>query len=251
MADNQNAAPDQEYNDDGSKNPTYVPPKDESESGKSDTKNKDEDKKENEKKDEDDDQKATFDDDAEPQIPVRSSTAQHIIARKNKTIEKLKSKKDDNKGQAPDPDDEDDDDNLSDDARGAIDKAVDERVAPIVQTLITKADEQELKDLFATEPESKKYEKHIKAYMGHEAYKGVSPTVIYHHLAFNTAQAAGAKKKKVADLEADQNKSGGRGLPGKGAVTDLPSAEDIAEMSEEEFEKMETDARQGKYINKK
>lgn len=248
MADVKNAPATEEYNDDGTKNPDYVAPAG-GESGESDTKNKDDDKGEDEGGD--DSKKDDFDDEATPVIPVRKSVAQHIIARKNEKIKKLESKaKADDDGGADD-DAGDDDSNLSDDARNEISTEVEKRIKPLQDAIISKADEDELKDLFSEDPNAKKYEKHIKAYMQHESYKGVSPTVIYHHLAFNASKALGAKEKKVADKEADLTKNGGRGLAPKGSVSDLPTPEDIENMTEAEFEAMETDARQGKYINKK
>ena len=247
----------EEYLDDGTKNPDYKAPAGEGDD-KSKNTEKDKDKKEGEDDDKGGDDKdktkddPEFDDDAEPVVPIRRSAAQHIIARKNKKIEKLESKdknKDDDKGDDPEEDEEDGD--LTDDARKAIDKGIEKRIAPIKKILVSEADAQELKELFADEPEAKKYEKHIKAYMGHDVYKGVSPEVIYHHLAFNASIALGAKQKKVADKEADLNKNGGRTLAPKGSVGDLPSAEDIAAMSDDEFAEMETKARQGKYLLKK
>ena len=242
MAEQKPAPEVTEYDDDG-KPIVKVPVTPPAESPAPGTEKKGEEDKEKKP-----DAEPDFDDTATPVIPIRNSVAQHIIARKNEKIKKLESKVDAPENNADDTPDAEDD--LSDQARGAIDKAVEQRIKPLVETLASTADENELKELFATEPEAKKYEKHIKAYMGHEAYKGVSPVVIYHHLAFNQAQAVGAKKKKVADLEAGQARSGGRGLPAKGAPTDLPSAEDIAGMSEAEFEAMELSARQGNFIKK-
>lgn len=255
MADKK-SVDDVQYDDDGK--PIVAEKKADDEGGKkSDSKKEDETvedkgKEEEGKGDEKkEDEKPDFDDEAEPVIPVRKSNLQHIIARKNDKIAKLESKsgKKDEEEKQEDIE-EDEDSELSDGARSAIDKEVGKRIKPIQDLLITKADEDELKDLFSTDPEAKKYEKHIKAYMGHEAYKGVSPTVIYHHLAFNQAQAVGAKKKQVADLEAKQNKGGGRSVATKESVGDLPSAEDIKEMSEEDFDKLDADVLQGKYIKK-
>ena len=249
MADDKKAVDDVQYDDDGKPIVTDKKPDDESE--KPVTKKEGEEKKDLEG--EDDDKKPDapdFDDDAEPVIPIRKSAAQHIIARKNEKIKKLESQVDKKGEDGADTTTDDEDDNLSEEASGAIDKRVQKIIAPLVETLVSKADEEEMKDLFSSEPEAKKYEKHIKAYLGHEQYKGVSPTVIYHHLAFNASRALGAKQKATADLEAKQSKGGGRSLALKGGTGDLPSPEDIAGMTDEEFEKMESDARQGKYIKK-
>lgn len=235
MAEQINAAPDVEYNDDGTKNPDYVAPKSGSESAVIDTKNKD-DKTETEKEDEFDD---TIDPNKLPEIPVRKFNAQHIIARKNEKIKKLENKIGKNE------DDSDEDDNpQDDDIEESVEQVIDKKLRPVLDVLISKADEDELKALVKDEPEAAKYENHIKAYMSHDSYKGVSPLVIYHHLAFKNAQALGAKKKQVADLEANQTKGGGRTLRPNEKVGDFPSAQDIADMSEEDFEKMQNKALQ-------
>ena len=139
--------------------------------------------------------------------------------------------------------------NLSDDAVKEINKKVKTAIAPLLGELASKADEKEMQDLIVAEPEAKKYVNHIKAYMAHEAYKGVSPVVIFHHLAYNASQALGAKKKLAADLEAKQNKGGGRSIVDT-KIDGLPSAEDINNMSDADFEKMEENVLQGKFLKK-
>lgn len=248
--ENKNAAPEEEYNDDGTKNPDYVAPKTESESEGTDTQNKGT-KEEEENKDEEE-FNDTIDPEKPPQIPVRESVAQHIIARKNDKIKKLESKlKEGDEGYIP-PEKEEEDYNLSEEASEAINSKVEsklnEALAPFLGKIASDAQEAEFQSLVKSEPDAAKYANHIKAYMAHDAYKEVSPTVIYHHLAFQAAQALGAKRKKVADLEADQNKGGGRQLPDKGNLGNLPSAEDIESMSDADFDRMESDARQGKFI---
>lgn len=258
--ENKNSAPDVEYNDDGTKNPDYVAPKTGSESGDADTKKTGTDDKGTDdtgggKKDE-----QVFDDTIDPtkppEIPVRKSVLQHILARKSKKIDKLESKlKEGDPGYvAPDADGEDDegenkDLNLSDDAVKAIDTKVKSAIAPLLGELASKADEAEMQELIASEPEAKKYLNHIKAYMAHEAYKGVSPTVIFHHLAYSSAQALGAKKKQAADLEAKQARGGGRAIVDT-KIDGLPSAEDINNMSDADFEKMEEKVLQGGFLKK-
>jgi len=253
MAEDKTVDTEHEYLDDGTKNPDFKKPEasgDEGDDSKSDKKDDNKPDEEGEDKDKDGDE-PKFDDDATPVVPVKKSNAQFIIGRKNKKIEKLQSKSDDKDKEDPDLDDEpEDDDNLSEPAKDAISKEIDNRIKPIVETLVKSADENELKDLFTTTPDAKKYEKHIRAYMGHDLYKSVAPEVIYHHLAFHNALAIGAKKSKVADKEANLNKGGGRNLPSKDSVAGLPSAEDIAGMDDAEFQKMEDDARQGKFIKK-
>lgn len=250
--ENKNAAPTEEYNDDGSKNPDFVTPKDESEDAVAGIENKGEEgedgKKDGEGEEDFDD---TIDPVKPPEIPTRKFNAQHIIARKNAKIEKLESKLKDGEESGVDLEaDEEEDSNLTEQARKAIDTTVQKAMAPVLTKLASEADEKEMQNLLSSEPESKKYLNHIKAYMTHDAYKYVAPAVIYHHLAFNSALLQGAKKKMIADKEARQNKSGGRTIVKDEPSGNLPSPDDITNMSEEDFEKMENDARQGKFIKK-
>ena len=248
MAETKNSASDVEYNDNGTKNPDFVPPKSDSEGAGAGTENKGAEKifkKEGE-------EEVSFDDtinpEKPPEIPVRQSTAQHIIARKNEQIKKLKSKKDEEEAESEDSDE--DKEGADDSTKSAISKEVQKAVAPLLGKLASDADEAEFQALIASEPEAKKYANHIKAYMAHDAYKGVPPSFIFRSLAFAAAQALGAKRKAAADLEAKQNKGGGRTVIENAKVGDLPSAEDIQNMSEEDFSKMEKDVARGKYIKK-
>jgi|GEM_PF-2224008 len=255
--ENKNAAPTEEYNDDGSKNPDYVPPKTGSEGADAGTEKKGADNKDDKGTGEGDDKGTVeFDDtinpEKPPEIPIRKSTAQHIIARKNEKIKKLQQK---NKEQMPENNDdgEEDDgegsgDDTTKDTKNEIGRQVQKTLAPLLDKLANDEDEKELQNLFTTEPESEKYANHIRAYMAHDVYKGVSPAVIYHHLAFTTAQALGVKKKQTADLETKNLKGGGRTIVDNGSTTGLPSAEDIANMSEEEFGKMQENVLQGKFL---
>lgn len=251
--ENKNADPSEEYNDDGEKNPEYVAPKDEIESAddteKTDTNTDTDTDKEKEEADE-----KVFDDTIDPEtpldIPVRDNVAQHIIARKNEKIAKLKSKLTEENEEYIAPTGEETDDDLSVEASEAIDRKLNKAIAPILGKLANVADEKEMQDLLRDEPEAKKYANHIKAYMAHDSYKGVSPKVIYHHLAWTNSQALGAKKKSAADLEASQTKSGGRSIVDNATAGDFPSADDIENMDEKEFAKMEGDALQGKFLQK-
>jgi len=245
MADKTNATPDQEYNDDGTKNPDYVAPAG-SEGAEADTENKGKEEEEKDEDEEEDEFDDTIDPEKPPEIPIRTSVAQHIIARKNKQIEKLKSKKDEEEAGYEEDDTEDD----PNDTSSVIRKEVSKAVAPLLGKLASDADEAEFQALIQAEPEAKKFTNHIKAYMAHEAWKGVPPSAIYHHLAWNAAQALGAKRKAAAELEAKQSKGGGRSIHEQGKVGDLPSAEDIQNMSEEEFSQMEKDVARGKFLKK-
>ena len=245
MADTKKeSVPDsQEYLDDGTKNPNYKAPAAADEGAGAGAENKDA-----KLKSKDDEAEAEFNDHIDPnkppEIPVRRFNAQHIIARKNEKIRKLESKlKPGDEGYvAPEEGEEE----LPEDTKTKIEETVQKTLKPVLDILVSKADEDELQSLIKDEPDAKKYENHIRAYMTHDSYKGVSPAVIFHHLAWQNAQAIGARKKKAADLEAGQHRSGGRNIAQdvRGDAGNFPSPEEIRDMSEAEFEKMQTEALQ-------
>lgn len=145
-------------------------------------------------------------------IPVRSN-ASFIIERQKRTIEKLRSKPE-VETESPDP--------------------VVERLDRIEQIAFGQADDRDLNSLFQSDPNAKKYEKRIKAYMQHELYKGVSPEVIYHHLDYQASRSKADSKRKAADLEAGQTKSVGSGIRDTRSK-DTKTAEDIKRMTAAEF----------------
>jgi len=190
-------------------------------------------------------------DDAEPVIPVRKSAAQHIINRQSETIKKLRSK---DKDPEVDPEIEsepragDEEDNLTPEAVGAVQKEVRKVIDPVVQSMASQADEGELKELLDNEPEAEKYEKRIRAYMKSPHYKGVPPSVIFHHLAF--PDTGNAEVENAANLDAGQGAGGGRTRktiePGTGGK--IPSVLEQNEMSDADFEALQDRVRIGEFV---
>lgn len=153
----------------------------------------------------------------EPEIPVRS-TASYIIARQTRQIEELRSKLNDKEDQPADP----------------ISDPVMERIDHLEKIALGQSDDRELHTLFQDNPDAKQYEKRIRAYMEHDAYKGVAPEVIYHHLSYNDARAQKDSKRKIADLEAGQTKTVGSSVR-ETRSSNRKTAEDIRNMTDEEF----------------
>ena len=237
-------ADDQELNEDG----TPIKPEDGGEGGDQPPKKIDKNTESEEGEEGDEEDEGEGDDDTdEPDIPVRRSAAHHIIKRKNKTIEKLRKKGKDEDDEEGDEDEDDDDI----EAEETVAKEVKKQIDPIVKSLGVKADEDEFNELLVSEPTAKKYEKRIRAYMKHPGWSQVPPLAIYRHLAFGDAQAIGAEKKKVADTEAGHTRGGGRGIrPKKTPAGDVPSVEELDNMDESEFEKLQHQARTGKFLKK-
>lgn len=203
-----------------------------------------EDKDEEEKEDEED-----VDDPSKVQVPVRSSySASEVIARKNRQLKKLKEEKAaaaDESGEEEEGEDEGAE-KLSPEAARAISKAVGKATAPLTKVLADRADEGELQDLLQAEPGAKKYEKRIRAFMSHEGYSQVPPAVIYHHLAFGSAQKSGAEQKDKADREAGHSRTGGHQTRRR-TSTDKLSAEGISSMEEKDFEALQNQVKTGQF----
>jgi len=181
----------------------------------------------------------------EVEVPVRKSVEQHIISRQKRTIEKLRSREED-EGVEESP--YEDSDMLSPSAKSAVDRAVEKRIAPIVEVLASRYDDDDINALMTQEPAAKKYEKRIRSYMGHPQYKGVPAAVIYHHLAYKDSQAVLVERKAVADTEAAQMKSAGTSRRGKARTSKIPTADEIAELSDKDFEALQHKARTGAFV---
>lgn len=195
-----------------------------------------------------DEEKNEEKDEAPSEIPVRNDVAQQIIARKNRQLEKLRSKTEEDEGA------DDDDERKPDPAQAAIDKAVDKRLDPFVKTLASQQDEKDLQTLFQAEPDAKKYEKRIKAYMQNEAWSQIPVEGIYAYLlrksGTGTDTAKKEEKKRAADLEAEQSRSGGRTARQQPRATGkLPSGDEIKDMTDEEFDQLGRDVEAGKYLS--
>lgn len=169
----------------------------------------------------------------EKDIPVRNSQ-EHIIARKNLKIKKLEAK----------VKDDDDDEELEEEEE---EKGLQGQIDVLSEAVIGTADEADLQGLFKSDPESKKFENRMRSYMNHPAWKGVPPLAIYHHLAFSGAAAIGAKKRAIADKEADDTKGAGSGNRASATKGSLPTEEEMRDMSDTEITKLNNDIQRGKY----
>ena len=202
--------------------------------------------KESDTKDKEDDNDTNED---KEEIPVRkSANASFIIQRQKKTIDNLrKGKKEEDK----ENDDGEGEEELTPESRSLVTREIEKHLAPIKNTLASRADEEELNNLFKDEPEAKNYEKTIRLYMKSEYYKSVPPSVIYHHLAFGEAENSGANKKRIAEKEGKMSRTkGNQKRPTKTSKGNMPSPEEIEDMDEKEFEALQNDVRQGKYLSR-
>ena len=181
------------------------------------------DKKEPEKKEE------KKESEKEPEIeepPVRKSAKDYIIERKQKKIEKLEKKDEFNEELTPE-------------GREAINKGVNEATSPILKTLKTQSDEQELTEVMKNHSGAKKMEKQIRKYMEHPAYKSASVEFIY--LALAAKRDRLQVKKTEADDDAKKNKTGGHSR----RKLDGGKLPDFKDMSDKEFDEFDTKFKTG------
>jgi len=157
---------------------------------------------------------------SEPQM--RKSAKDYIIERKEKKIEKLEKKEE--------GDGNDDIEEVTPEGKSAIKKEIDKALEPVLNKVRTTSDDQELKDVFAKYPDSKKSEKQIRKYMDNEAYKNVSIEFIYLGLAAKKMDLQ--KKRDKADEDAKADVTGGHGKRKKG----LSSIPDVTDMTDKEVD---------------
>ena len=150
--------------------------------------------------------------------PTRKSAKDWIIERKEKKIEELKKK------------DEGGEHEVTDAGQKAINKAIEEKIAPVLKNVKSTADEQELKDVFAKYPDSKNMDKQIRKYMDNDAYKNVSVEFIYLGLAAKKIDLQ--KKREKADEDAKADGTGGHGTRDK-KLSKIP---DVANMEDKDFD---------------
>ena len=169
----------------------------------------------------------------EEPIP-RKSAKDYIIERKNKKIEKLQ--------QEQQRYQDEENNYLDENSKTAIQKEVEDKIDPILQTVKKQADEQELQSVFSKYPDAEKMEKRIRKYMEHPAYASASVEMIY--LALKAKQMLLQKKRDEANIDADKNKTGGRSL--RKLAKNKDDIPDVSNMSDEEFDDLvlEVKARQ-------
>lgn len=177
-------------------------------------------------------EKPKVDLDEEP--PVRKSAKDFIIARKEKKIKQLQEKG----GQ----DDDGLDDDLTDEGRNAIQREVRKGLEPVLNSVRTQADEQELQNVLAKYPEAKKLESSIRKYMNNEAYENVSVEFIFLGLAAKMGNIQ--TKKDIADAEARENSTGGNTR--RKTAEKLP---DVRDMDEKSFNSLLHKVKSGQFIN--
>lgn len=172
---------------------------------------------------------------SEVEVPIRTATLQHIIARKNEKIKKLEAKEDE----------DEEDEELTPEAKTAVQREIERNMAPFRETAINQETERMMNDLYSDEPEAKSFDKVIRKFISFEKngvrpYEHIPPSVIYHHLAFGQAEAKGAGKKSAADLEANLSRNKGRGNRPKSTKTEsgLPTIEEMENMDKTEFGKI-------------
>ena len=173
-------------------------------------------------------------------IPVRKTSLHNMQGYAvRKTIE-AKKKTGEGDEVTPPAGDEDEDE-LTPEATNRIREEVDRAIDPLRKAILSRSDEDELSELYADDPDAQKYDKQLRAYMGHDGYKSVPASVIYHHLAYGEAAKAGSKKRNVADVAAGMSGAGGHSRRERAPDSDIP---DFDSMDEKEFEAYQNKVRQ-------
>jgi len=190
--------------------------------------------KEKEEEETDEEKKAREKKEEDEEPSTRRGVKDYIIDRKQEKIEKLEKKR-------KDEGDEWGEEGVTPESKKAIKKEIEGALKPVLQTIRTQSDEQELKDVLTKYPDAEKMEKQIRKYMSHEAYKNASVEFIYLGLAAKKMDLQ--KKRDKADEEAKADKSGGHGKRKK----DLSPIPDVRDMDDKDFDDLMFKVKTGRF----
>ena len=183
----------------------------------------DKDKKSDKNKEEDDD-------DEDEQPPVRKGKMNWArINRKEFFSKKQKeSEKDQQKGE--DDADEEDDDDIAPEDEAMVDKVIRKRYGSKFDQLDEKADEGEVKDFVADNPQFKPYQKKILRFLKDPSRSHLPVKTIAYEVAGDDLMKLGAKKGKQADIQSRKRAGGGH------STSKTSGGKSTADMSDEEFD---------------
>ena len=160
-----------------------------------------------------------------------------IFVRKDRKIEKLKKEKEE--GEEEPLAEGGKVEEVSPEGKNVIKEEVERVTDPILQTVRTQADEQELQDVITKYPNAKSMEQDIRKYMEHSAYKDVSVEFIFLGLAAKQGKLATGKTE--AEKEAEESKMGGHGR----RATEEGEFPDVSKMTDKEMDDLVFKAKTG------
>ena len=200
-------------------------------------------------KEEKKEEKKPFEDDgkSEPAVRKRSpmTAKDHIIARKERQLQKANAAKAEGKPEekgADADDDADDDDAFSPEDKDRVSKIVDERLAPIVEERRQAEDDAEVRDYLASNPELAPFEAKVRRFMKHESRKDVPVSTIFLEAAGpDFFMQLGAERARKAAEEAKKGSTGGSGTSRDVSGGTKP----VSEMTEDEFRAAQDKVRRG------
>lgn len=167
---------------------------------------------------------------ADEEPKTRKRNVDFIIERKNKQIEKLKSKG--NVANADEDDDDDDDLDISD--KEIIDKRVAKVLTPYIQKQMQEEDANEISEFVAKNPDFAPYADRVKKYAQHPTRKDLPIKALFYEVAGDDLLMIGAKRAKELGDEAKESSAGGgssQGGDGAKSVWDLTPEEFTAQQN--------------------
>lgn len=124
-----------------------------------------------------------------------------------------------------------------------IQQGVNKALAPVFDTLASREDETEIREVLREHPEWKRHEKKVRKEM--KVYTNVPALKLFRAHAFDDAEATGADKAKKAETDAKKREVKGSGSRSKGADTAAP---DFSKMTPEQFRKFNNEIKTGRKI---
>lgn len=149
---------------------------------------------------------------------------------------------------APDTKVEAPEEKLSPESREYLDRALESRLKPIASTLADTFNRQEIEQEVLKHPEWKRYVPLVEKYMKHDAYQGVPPKMIFQSLDYEHAENRGADAAKEAEVQGKRARGGSSPRPAAKVAGGELSAEDIAKLSPEQFNALQTRIKTGEQI---
>lgn len=175
------------------------------------------------------------DDGEEPVVRPGRSSKDFIIQRQQRKMAKGKP------APAQAADDEDNDDEIAPEDEALISKVFDKKVAPIMEQTLKAADEQDIRDFLAENPDFKPYEAKARRFIAHPSRRHLPVKSVFYEVAGPDLLKLGAARSKAADDKARQSQTGGGSNRQEGAG----KGEDVWKISKEDFAKKQEKIRRG------
>lgn len=183
-----------------------------------------------------------FKDDLAEPVVRKKTNADWVAERRGKKIEKMKDQQ--NKDESKEEGAEEEEEDVDEEDAKVVRKILKEELGPVINPILAEKskaeDDIEIGKVLAEHPEFKPYEEKVRRFMAHPSRKNLPvETVFADVIGVKTLLQLGAKKGLSAEEKANEGRTGG----GSNTSTHKSKAEEIQNMSHEEFEQYKASIR--------